>query len=100
MLFYNNNRACAILLDKSHLLVSLCFNLFNDNLICLLRLSLSDLDNTSFDIDMLNERLEKRGYSMTATFTKRDGQENVMEEMLKQDKNISVLAGYSFDARA
>ena len=49
---------------------------------------------------MLNERLEKRGYSMTATFTKRDGQENVMEEMLKQDKNISVLAGYSFDARA
>ena len=60
----------------------------------------SSLDLIAEHIDMLNERLEKRGYSMTATFTKRDGQENVMEEMLKQDKNISVLAGYSFDARA
>ena len=60
----------------------------------------SSLDLIAEHIGMLNERLEKRGYSMTATFTKRDGQENVMEEMLKQDKNISVLAGYSFDARA
>ncbi len=60
----------------------------------------SALDLIAEHIDMLNERLEKRGYSMTATFTRRDGQENVMEEMLKQDKNISVLAGYSFDARA
>lgn len=60
----------------------------------------SSLDLIAEHIDMLNERLEKRGYSMTATFTMRDGQENVMEEMLKQDKNISVLAGYSFDARA
>ena len=37
---------------------------------------------------------------MSAEFVSRDEKVNVMEEILKQDKNISVLAGYSFDARA
>lgn len=62
----------------------------------------STLDFISDHIDILNERLNKRGYSMDAFFTKKGENEsdNVMEEILKQDKNISVLSGYSFDARA
>lgn len=60
------------------------------------------LDFIADHIDILNERLNKRGYSMDAFFTKKgeDESDNVMEEILKQDKNISVLSGYSFDARA
>lgn len=60
----------------------------------------SSLDLIANHIDMLNERLERRGYSMNAEFLTRDGTQNVMDEMLSQSKNISVLAGYSFDARA
>jgi hypothetical protein len=48
----------------------------------------------------LNKRLEDRGYSVNAEFINRDEDTNMMDEMLKQNKNISVLAGYSFDARA
>lgn len=58
------------------------------------------LDLIAENIDVLNKRLEKRGYSMTAEFVQREEEINVMEEMIKQDKNISVLSGYSFDARA
>lgn len=50
-------------------------------------------------IDLLNQRLESRGYTMTAEFIEGEKHTNVMEEMMKQDKNISVLSGYSFDAR-
>lgn len=60
----------------------------------------SALDLIAQNINILNERLENRGYSMNAEFVNRDEKVNVMEEILKQDKNISVLAGYSFDARA
>ncbi len=51
-------------------------------------------------IELLNERLQKRGYSMNAQFLTKEEDTNVMEEILDQNKNISVLAGYSFDARA
>ncbi|MGN1181108.1 MAG: flagellar hook-length control protein FliK [Suilimivivens sp.] len=62
----------------------------------------SALDLIADHIDILNERLNKRGYSVSASFLKKGEEESdcVMEEMLKQDKNISVLSGYSFDARA
>ncbi len=60
----------------------------------------SALDLIAQNIDVLNERLEKRGYSMNAEFINKDENTNVMEEMLKQGKNISALSGYSFDARA
>lgn len=60
----------------------------------------SALDLIEQNINILNERLEKRGYSMNAEFINREGNTNVMEEILKQDKNISRLSGYSFDARA
>lgn len=58
------------------------------------------LDLVAQNIHILNERLEKRGYSMSSEFLHRDEAGNVLEEILKQDKNISVLSGYSFDARA
>lgn len=62
----------------------------------------SALDLIASHIDLLNERLNKRGYSMSASFVKKgeEGPETVMEEILKQVKNISVLSGNSFDARA
>ncbi len=61
----------------------------------------SALDLIAENIDMLNQRLEKRGYSMNASFILReDTSENVMEEILKQEKNISLISGYSFDVRA
>lgn len=61
------------------------------------------LDLLAANIDILNRRLEKKGYSVNASFIKREEEESsesVVEEILKQEKNISVLSGYSFDARA
>lgn len=60
----------------------------------------SALDLIADHIDQLNERLNKRGYSMDAQFLHKEGDSNVMDEILEQNKNISVLSGYSFDARA
>ena len=60
----------------------------------------SSLDLIADHIDLLNERLNKRGYSMNAEFIHRDTETNVMSEILDQSKNISVLAGTSFDVRA
>lgn len=51
-------------------------------------------------IHILNERLEKRGYSMKADFQIKEEPTNVMKEILKQNKNISVLSKTSFDMRA
>lgn len=53
-------------------------------------------------IHILNERLEKRGYSMKAYFQIKedDAPTNVMQEILEQNKNISVLSKTSFDMRA
>lgn len=62
----------------------------------------STLDFIEAHIGLLNERLNKRGYSVNASFIKKGEEEtqSVMEEILKQDKKISLLAGYSFDVRA
>ena len=62
----------------------------------------SALDLIAQNIDMLNKRLEKKGYSASASFIKREEEnsESIVEEILSQEKNISVLSGYSFDARA
>ncbi|MCM1136882.1 MAG: flagellar hook-length control protein FliK [Clostridium sp.] len=60
----------------------------------------SALDLIADHIDILNKRLESRGYSMNAEFINQTEDTNVMDEILKQGKNISALAGYSFDARA
>ena len=48
----------------------------------------SVLDFIAQNIDKLNKRLESRGYSATAEFINKEEDTNVMEEILKQDKNI------------
>lgn len=60
----------------------------------------SALDLIARNISILDKRLEDRGYSMNAEFINREENTTVMDEILKQGKNVSVLAGYSFDARA
>lgn len=62
------------------------------------------LDLIAEHIHILNERLEKRGYSMNANFQLKDEESdedsNIMQEILAQNKNISVLSMTSFDMRA
>lgn len=61
------------------------------------------LDFIYSNIYILTERLEKRGYQMKCDMIVRgeSTEENpVFEEILRQDKNISSLTQYSFDARA
>ncbi|MDD6810574.1 MAG: flagellar hook-length control protein FliK [Lachnospiraceae bacterium] len=62
----------------------------------------SALDLIEEHIHLLDERLAKRGYSMKANFQLKedDGKTNVMQEILEQSKNISVLSHTSFDMRA
>ncbi len=60
----------------------------------------SALDLIAQNIGILNKRLEDRGYTMNAEFMHREEETNMLEEVLKQGKTISALAGYSFDARA
>ncbi|MCM1155982.1 MAG: flagellar hook-length control protein FliK [Roseburia sp.] len=61
------------------------------------------LDLVASHIHILDERLEKRGYSMNANFQLKDENEpetNMMQKILEQNKNISVLSRTSFDMRA
>ncbi len=60
----------------------------------------SALDLIYENIGILNDRLEKRGYQLNASFLHKESEQNVIAEILQQDKNISVLSGRSFDARA
>lgn len=58
------------------------------------------IDLVANHIPMLNERLQKRGYSLSSEFLPRDREKTSMEEMLDANKNVPILANYSFDARA
>lgn len=65
----------------------------------------SSLDLIAEHIHLLDERLAKRGYDLKAQFqvkedTKQDEANNIMQAILSQDKNISVLSRTSFDMRA
>lgn len=51
-------------------------------------------------IHILNERLEKRGYSMTSEVLLKEQETNVMDEMINKDKANTVLSKLSFDVRA
>ena len=57
-------------------------------------------------MDMLTERLKKRGYDMTYRMTVRGETENADEgnttfqELLRENSNIPTLVNYSFDVRA
>lgn len=58
------------------------------------------LDLIAEHIDLLNERLAKRGYTMNAEFINREGETNVLGEILDESRNISVLSETAFDVRA
>lgn len=63
----------------------------------------SALDLIEEHIHLLDERLAKRGYSLKAQFSvkEEDAQESgIMQTILNQEKNISVLSRTSFDMRA
>ncbi len=64
----------------------------------------SAMDLIEQHISLLDERLTKRGYALKAQFQMKeeDGTEDggIMQTILNQEKNISVLSRTSFDMRA
>ena len=64
----------------------------------------SALDLIAEHIHLLDERLNKRGYDLKAQFsvkeTEDDAESGIMQTILNQEKNISVLSRTSFDMRA
>ena len=63
------------------------------------------LDLVAANIDTLNQRLMKRGYSMDASFEQKDKTQHPIDEMLDRDKKVSskekvLISSSSFDARA
>lgn len=64
----------------------------------------SSLDLIEKHIHILDERLRQRGYDVTAKFQIKEEdapqETNIMQEILNQNKNISVLSKTSFDMRA
>ncbi len=65
----------------------------------------SAMDLIEQHIGLLDERLAKRGYDLKAQFQMKEPEEEkdaegIMQTILNQDKNISVLSRTSFDMRA
>lgn len=62
----------------------------------------SALDLIEQHIDLLNDRLTKRGYDLKAQFQLKEEEQDsgIMQTILSQGKNISVLSRTSFDVRA
>lgn len=63
----------------------------------------SALDLIEQHIHLLDERLVKRGYNLKAQFSVKEEEEQengIMQTILNQQKNISVLSRTSFDMRA
>ena len=58
------------------------------------------LDLIAQNIEILNARLAKRGYSMNAEFVNNDDPRSVFENMMEDEKAIPILSNSSFDARA
>ena len=63
------------------------------------------LDLVAANIDTLNQRLMKRGYSVDASFEQKDKTQHPIDEMLDRDKKVSskekvLISSSSFDARA
>ncbi len=62
----------------------------------------SALDLIEQHISLLDERLTKRGYALKAQFQVKEEEQDggIMQTILNQEKNISVLSRTSFDMRA
>ena len=52
------------------------------------------------NMDMLTKRLTEKGYQANAKLMLREESGGVMEEILKTDKNVSMIGSQSFDVRA
>ena len=52
------------------------------------------------NMHLLTKRLTDKGYQAQTKLTLKETPGNVMEEMIEQDKNISVISEQSFDVRA
>lgn len=52
------------------------------------------------NIDLLTKRLQEKGYQANTKLSLKEEAGNVMEEMIRTDKNISVISERSFDVRA
>lgn len=77
--------------------------LLNENNHVNTKFSLADesaLNLIADNIDMLNDRLNKRGYNMTSEFINDSEDKKVMDEILETNKNISIISSTSFDAKA
>lgn len=51
-------------------------------------------------LSILDEHLKKRGYQMHADLSIADKEVNLIEEMIAQEKGVSLLSEFSFDVRA
>ena len=51
-------------------------------------------------MDTLTRRLTEKGYRTDVKLTLKEVGGNVMEEILRADKNISMISELSFDVRA
>ena len=60
----------------------------------------SALDLIADNIELLNKRLNDRGYSVSSEFINDSDPKSVIENILDDNKNISTLSINSFDARA
>ena len=60
----------------------------------------SSLDLIANNIELLNSRLNKRGYNLKSEFINEDIKKSVMDNILDDNKNISIVSSGSFDARA
>lgn len=58
------------------------------------------LDLLEQNIDTLTKRLTEKGYQADAKLMLKEETGNVMEEIIRSDKNISVISQLSFDVRA
>ncbi len=58
------------------------------------------LDLIAAHIDELNERINSRGYTCTAEFSKREEMTNVMNEIMEDNKSHVPISVSNFDARA
>ena len=58
------------------------------------------LDLLEKNIDTLTERLTEKGYRTEMKLMQKEESGNVMEEIIRADKNISMISELSFDVRA
>ena len=58
------------------------------------------IDFVAKHIHVLEDRLKERGYAMNSEFVARAPEKKPIDEIIEATKNISILATYSFDARA